>query len=132
MWSAVAECREPPSRRSDGPRSPSAELWPLAWPLGKRPPTEGDLNRRSQPGRHPLRRIDLGDDPINMIAIDALKHALLESDPRRLMRVRTIGPKHLGQGWSRIAMRLGSNKTANDGMMQSPYTRREHNTLSHR
>jgi hypothetical protein len=84
MWSAVAECREPPSRRSDGLRSPSAELGPLAWPLGKRPPTEGDLNRRSQPGRHPLHRIGLGDDPINMIAIDALKHALLESDPRRL------------------------------------------------
>jgi len=29
-------------------------------------------------------------------------------------------------------MRLGSNKTANDGMMKSPYIRREHNTLGHR
>jgi hypothetical protein len=84
MWSALAECREPPSRRSDGPRSPSAEPGPLAWTLGKRPPIEGDLDRRSQPGRHPLHRIGLSDDLINMIAIDALKHALLESDPRRL------------------------------------------------
>ena len=56
------------------------------------------------------------------------------SNPIRdgLMCVRTIGPKHLGQGWGRIAMRLGPNKTVNDGMMQSPYTRRELNTLSHR
>ena len=33
------------------------------------------------------------------------------------MRVRTIGPRHLGQVWDRIAMRLESNKTASDGMM---------------
>ena len=33
------------------------------------------------------------------------------------MYVRTIGPEHLGQGWGRIAIRLGSNKTARDGMM---------------
>jgi hypothetical protein len=41
------------------------------------------------------------------------------SNPRRdgLMDVRTIGPEHLGQGWSRIATRLGSNKTARDGMI---------------
>ena len=84
MWSAVAERREPPSRRSDGPRSPSAERGRSLGHSGKRPPTEGDLNRRSQPGRHPLHRVGLGDDLINMIAIDALKHALLESDPRRL------------------------------------------------
>jgi hypothetical protein len=41
------------------------------------------------------------------------------------MCVRTIGPIHFGNGWDRIAMRLGSNKTVNDSMMQSPYIRRE-------
>jgi len=33
------------------------------------------LNRRSQPGTHPLHRIGLGDDLIDVIAIDALKQA---------------------------------------------------------
>ena len=53
------------------------------------------------------------------------------SNPRRdgLMRVRTIGPKHLGQRWGRIAMRLGSNKTVNDGMRQ-PLTPSGSTTLS--
>src|SRR4030095_7958355 len=87
------------------------------------------LNRRSQPGRHPFHRMGFGDDLIDMVAIDALKPAHLESIRDGLMRVRTIGPKHLGQGWGRIAMRLGSNKPVNDGMMQSPYIRREHDTL---
>jgi hypothetical protein len=42
------------------------------------------LNRRSQPGRHPFHRMGLGDDLIDMIAIDALKRAPLESETRRL------------------------------------------------
>jgi len=42
------------------------------------------LNRRSQPGRHPFHRMGFGDDLIDMVAIDALKPAHLESDPRRL------------------------------------------------
>jgi hypothetical protein len=33
------------------------------------------------------------------------------------MCVRTIGPKHLGHVWGLTATRLGSNKTASDGMM---------------
>ena len=33
------------------------------------------------------------------------------------MRIKIIGPKHLGQIWGRIAMRLASNKTATDDMM---------------
>jgi hypothetical protein len=46
------------------------------------------------------------------------------SNPIRdgLMCASTIGPKHFGQGWGRIAIRLGSNKTANDGMKWSPAT----------
>jgi len=41
------------------------------------------------------------------------------SKPMRegLIHVRTIGPRHLGQVWDWIAMRLVSNKTASDGMM---------------
>ena len=35
----------------------------------------GILNRRSEPGRHPLHRIGLGDDLIDVIAIDAIKQA---------------------------------------------------------
>jgi hypothetical protein len=42
------------------------------------------LNRRAQPGRHPLHRIGLGDDLVDVIAIDALERAHLEADPRRL------------------------------------------------
>src|SRR4030095_15984019 len=42
------------------------------------------LNRRSQPGRHPFHRMGFGDDLIDMVAIDALKPAHFESDPRRL------------------------------------------------
>jgi hypothetical protein len=41
----------------------------------------GILNRRSQPGRYPLHRFGLGDHLIDVIAIDALKRAQLESDP---------------------------------------------------
>jgi hypothetical protein len=40
------------------------------------------LNRRSQPGRHPLRRVGFDYDRVDVIAIDALKRALLEADPR--------------------------------------------------
>ena len=40
----------------------------------------GILNRRSQPGRYPLYRSGLADDLIDVIAIDALKRAQLESD----------------------------------------------------
>ena len=40
------------------------------------------LNWRSQPGTHPLHRIGLDDDLIEVITIDALKHAHLEPDPR--------------------------------------------------
>jgi hypothetical protein len=42
------------------------------------------LNWRSQPGRYPLHRFGLGDDLIDVIAINALKRAQLESDPRGL------------------------------------------------
>jgi hypothetical protein len=44
----------------------------------------GILSRRSQPGRPPLHRVGLADDLVDVIAIDALKHAQLESDARRL------------------------------------------------
>ena len=44
----------------------------------------GVLNRRSQPGGHPLHRIGLSDDLIDVVAIDALKRAHLESEPGRL------------------------------------------------
>jgi hypothetical protein len=40
----------------------------------------GILNRRSQPGRNPLHRFGLSDHLIDVIAIDALKTAQLESD----------------------------------------------------
>ena len=59
----------------------------------------GILNRRSQPGRYPLYRSGLADDLIDVIAIDALKRAQLESDAEGLIRVRTIGPRHLRQVW---------------------------------
>ena len=42
------------------------------------------LNRRSQSGTHPLHRMGLGDDLIDVIAVDALKRAPLESETRRL------------------------------------------------
>ena len=42
------------------------------------------LSWRSQRGRHPFHRMRLGDDLIDVIAIDALKHAPLESDTRGL------------------------------------------------
>ena len=44
----------------------------------------GILNRRSQPGRYPLHRLGHGDHLIDVIAIDALKRAQLESDARGL------------------------------------------------
>jgi hypothetical protein len=44
----------------------------------------GILNRRSQPGRYTLHRSGLGDHLIDVIAIDALKRAQLESDARGL------------------------------------------------
>jgi hypothetical protein len=40
------------------------------------------LNRRSQPRRHPSHRMGLDDDLIDVTAIDALKHAPLESETR--------------------------------------------------
>jgi hypothetical protein len=40
----------------------------------------------------------LGDDLIDVVAIDALKGALLDPIRDGLMCVRTIGPMHLGQG----------------------------------
>ena len=42
------------------------------------------LNRRSQFGTHPLHRMGLGDDLIDVIARDALKHAPLETETRWL------------------------------------------------
>jgi hypothetical protein len=42
------------------------------------------LNRRTQPGRRPFHRMGLGHDVIDVIAIDALKHAPFESETRRL------------------------------------------------
>ena len=42
------------------------------------------LSRRSQPGRTPLHRFGLADDLIDVIAIDALERAQLESDARGL------------------------------------------------
>jgi len=56
---------------------PSAEMKQVC--IGNK----GILNRRSQPARHPLHRVGLGYDLIDVIAIDALKRTLLESDPRR-------------------------------------------------
>ena len=44
----------------------------------------GILSRRLQPGRYPLHRFGLGDNVIDVIAIDALKRAQLESDARGL------------------------------------------------
>jgi len=54
------------------------------------------LNRRSQPGRHPFHRMRLGDDLVDVIALDALKDAPLESEVRQLddgqnHRSRTFG-----------------------------------------
>jgi hypothetical protein len=49
------------------PRSSSPGLIFLSW--------------RSQPGRHPLRRLGLGDDLIDVIAVDAMKRAQVKSDP---------------------------------------------------
>jgi len=43
----------------------------------------GVLDRRLQSGRSPLRRFGLSDHLIDVVAIDALKHAHLESDTRR-------------------------------------------------
>jgi len=40
----------------------------------------GVLDRRLQSGRSPLRRFGLSDHLIDVVAIDALKHAHLESD----------------------------------------------------
>jgi len=42
------------------------------------------LNRRPQSGRHPLRRTAFADDFIDVIAVDALKHAQLEANARGL------------------------------------------------
>jgi len=42
------------------------------------------LNRRAQLGRHPPHRIGLGDDLVDVIAIEAPKRVHLEADPRRL------------------------------------------------
>jgi hypothetical protein len=44
----------------------------------------GILSRRLEPGRYPLHRFGLGDHLIDVIAIDALKRAQLESDARGL------------------------------------------------
>jgi hypothetical protein len=41
------------------------------------------LNRRMQPGTHPLHRAGFGNDLIDVLAIEALKRALLESDSSR-------------------------------------------------
>jgi hypothetical protein len=41
----------------------------------------------------------LADDLIDVIAIDALKRAQVESDPRGLDTYQIIGPEHLGQTW---------------------------------
>ena len=59
----------------------------------------GTLSRRLQPGRDPLHRFGLGDHLFDVIAIDALN--VRNSNPMRegLIRVRTIGPRHLGQVW---------------------------------
>ena len=80
------------NRQSHG-RTASGAQWPLvlfvehSLPLmlgGKRPFTIRGSSWRSQPGRHPFHRMGLGDDLIDVIAIDALKHAPLVSDTRGL------------------------------------------------
>jgi hypothetical protein len=56
------------------------------------------LNRRSQLGRQPFHRIGLGHDLIDVIAIDALKRALLESDPEGLDARQDHSPQAFGTG----------------------------------
>ena len=65
----------------------------------------GILNRRSQPGRYPLHRFGLGDHLIDVIAIDALKRAQLESDAR--------GPDTRQDHWSQtFGTGVGLNRYA--------------------
>ena len=54
-----------------------------------------------------------------------------DSNPIRegLIRIRIIGPRHLGQLWNGIAMRLESRKTAGDGMSWSFYIRHVQSVL---
>ena len=54
------------------------------------------LVRRPQPARSPLHRIGLGDEPVDVLAVYALKRAHLESDPggfdaRQDHRTQTFG-----------------------------------------
>jgi hypothetical protein len=75
------------------------------------------LNRRSQPGRYPLHRMSFADDFIEVVAIDALKHAPLESETRRLDGCQGHWSQTFGTGMGLNAKRLASNNTAKDGMM---------------
>ena len=61
---------------------PRIHRWPFPDPRRAIEGVEhaGILNRRSQPARYPLHRFGLGDHLIDVIAIDALKRAQLESD----------------------------------------------------
>ena len=58
----------------------------------------GILNRRSQPGRYPLHRFGLDDHLVDVIAIDALKRAQLESDVRGLDMRQDHWPQTFGTG----------------------------------
>jgi hypothetical protein len=58
----------------------------------------GILNRRSQRGRYPLHRFGLDYDLIDVIAIDALKRAQLESDARGLDTRQDHRPPTFGTG----------------------------------
>jgi len=75
------------------------------------------LNRRSQPGRYPLHRFGLSDHLIDVIAIDALKRAQLESDARGFDTRQDHLPQTFGTGVGLNRDGLESNKTASDGMM---------------
>jgi hypothetical protein len=61
-----------------------------------RPKVRFGLVRRLQPGRSPLHRIGLDDEPVDVLAVYALKRAHLESDPggfdaRQDHRTQTFG-----------------------------------------
>jgi hypothetical protein len=56
------------------------------------------LNWRPQRGRHPFHRMGLGDHLIDVIAIDALKHAPLVPDTRRLDVCQDHWPRTFGTG----------------------------------
>jgi hypothetical protein len=78
---AWLDCSEPHWRTAIPANGPRFCFSSIRYPyVGREAPlTIRGLTWRSQPGKHPFHRMGLGDDLIGVIAIDALKHAPLES-----------------------------------------------------